>query len=409
MISTQLSVPLYAQALSNLHGMVICANSASHLWPLSRAHTPLELIPDAAQGESPLAKAIGALRPYCEGRLLIATPQEIAPCVQAHIEEYALLKPGEYQLLVEPHPRGTALTCALAAATVKLADPHATLVCLPANIAFDADSRWEHALKKAHQAVGLGRIAVIGSSVPPLSRYQQDKGRPSVHQTTQALDIEENIPLLGTIRLGAPHPDIEGVFKVRSFIARPAPAVAWRAQQSRSLWNTHIFMLKADLALAEMRAAEHASDEPRLRAVTRIAETARFFVSLGDEHWGSKEAVKLLETLPELSFEEAVFETSAALAAVPTSIEFADLTSLSGYERSIEPDAKGNRTRGNTLALQSRNTTILADAGKLVVTLGLDDALVIDTPDATLIASKQALAAMPSVIAALRNTNAPEL
>ncbi|MCL1847785.1 MAG: hypothetical protein FWF91_07475, partial [Coriobacteriia bacterium] len=213
----------------------------------------------------------------------------------------------------------------------------------------------------------------------------------------------------GAIRLGAPHRELEGVYQVRSFIARPAPAVAWRAQQNRSLWNTHIFMLKADLALAEMRAAEHASDEPRMRAVTRIAETARFFVSLGTEHWGSKEAVELLETLPELSFEEAVFETSSVLAAVPTSIEFADLTSLSGYERSIEPDTRGNRTRGNALTLQTSNTTVLSDAGKLVVTLGLDDALVIDTPDATLIASKQALASLPSVIAALRNADAPEL
>ena len=396
----------YSQALSNLHALIICSNSASHLWPISRVHAPLELVPDASGGLSPLAKAIQALRPYCEGNVIIAVPQDIAPHVQRHIAEHSLLRAGEYQLLIEPHPRGTALTTALASATVKLADPHALLVCLPANVAFDADSRWEQALKKAHQAAEMNRIALIGSSVPPSHRSAHDRN-PFLLPPDQA--NREALPLLGTIRMGPENREIEGVYQVRSFIARPAPAVAWRAQQNKSLWNTHIFMLKADLALAEMRAAERGSDDPRMRSVARIAETARFFVSLGDEHWGSREASELVETLPMLSFEEAVFETSSLLAAVPTSIEFSDLTSLSGYVRSILPDASGNRLRGRALAVQTRDTAVLADAGKLIVTLGIDDAFVIDTPDATLVATRNALASMPSVIAALRNTNAPEL
>jgi mannose-1-phosphate guanylyltransferase/mannose-6-phosphate isomerase len=146
-----------------------------------------------------------------------------------------------------------------------------------------------------------------------------------------------------------------------------------------------------------------------MQSVQRIAETARFFVSLGSEHWETREANELVKTLPELTFEEAVFETTRILAAIPTSIEFADLTTLSGYERSVEADSKGNRLRGRTLAVQTRTTTVLADGGKLVVALGLDDALVIDTPDATFVATREALGSMPSVIAALRAANASEL
>jgi mannose-1-phosphate guanylyltransferase len=209
--------------------------------------------------------------------------------------------------------------------------------------------------------------------------------------------------------MGPPFKDIEGAWQVRSFIARPAPAVAWRAQQNKSLWSTHIFMLKADLALAELRAVGRETSDPLLQSVQRIAETARFFVALGDEHWGSKEAGELVETLPAMSFEEAVFETTKLLAAIPTSIPFADLSTFAGYEQSVDADAKGNRLRGKTLAVQTRDTTVLADGEKLVVALGLEDVIVIDTEDATLVSTREGLKAMPSVIAALRSADAPEL
>jgi len=373
----------------------------------------MELIPDISSGLSLLAKAILALRPHCEGPLFIATPQEIAPLVKAHIDTYQLLQPHEFQLLIEPHPRGTALTVALASAMVKLSDPHAILVCLPANMAFDEDTRWEQALKKSHLAAQDNKIAIISSSIPPTNRprFEQDHSLYDMSHPAVPQDQvnDKTVPILGAINLGQESKQIDGVFQVRGFIARPAPAIAWRAQQSKAQWSTHIFMLKADLALAEMRAVGQNSDDLTLRTVGRIAETARFFVSLGDEHWSSKDAIELVDTLPDLSFEEAVFESTSVLVVVPTSIEFTDLISLEGYERSIQPDTKGNRLQGNTLALKSSDTTVISNTGKLIVALGIHDALVIDTPDATLITTKEALSSMPSVIASLRTANAPEL
>jgi mannose-1-phosphate guanylyltransferase/mannose-6-phosphate isomerase len=370
---------------------------------------PFELIPDAADGSSPLAKAIRAIRPYCEGPLIIAVSGTMAPHVERHIVENALLNAGDYQLLIEPYPRGGALTTALAAATVKLADTGAILLCLPATLAFDSDDRWEQTLKRAHRAAATGRIALVGSSVAPLSSLADEQGLDAATPRHERRARAQTPPFLGSIRTGAELQGIEGACEVRGFIARPAPAVAWRAQQNRSLWSTHIFMLRADLALAELRAAGLEADDSLTRSVQRIAETARFFVSLGDEHWGSREAGELVKTLPAITFEEAVFETTELLAAIPTSIPFTDLTTLADYEQSIEPDATGNRLRGRALAVQTRDSTVLADGGKLVVTLGLEDAIVIDTPDATLVTTRAALSSMPAVTDALRAINAPEL
>jgi mannose-1-phosphate guanylyltransferase/mannose-6-phosphate isomerase len=395
-----------AQALTNLHVVILCSNSASHLWPLSREHAPLELVPNTQTGLSPLAQAIAAARPFTRHPLIIATPRDIAADVKKHIEENRLLAPEEYHLLVEPHPRGTALTMALAAAAIKLIDPHALVLSLPANVSFAADDRWIQILNRAYQVAENDRIALIGSSVPPQGAITDNAARASA---LRERELNQTPPLLGTIRMGAPLKDVEGAWQVRSFIARPAPVLSWRAEQNKSLWSTHIFLMRADLVLAELRTAGLDASDPVMQSVQRIAETARFFVSLGSQHWESKEARELVDTLPALSFEEAVFETTKLLAAIPTSIEFADLTTLSGYERSLDSDAKGNRLRGRTLAVQTRNSTVLADGGKLVVTLGLDDALVIDTPDATLVTTREALGAMPSVMAALRAAGAPEL
>jgi mannose-1-phosphate guanylyltransferase/mannose-6-phosphate isomerase len=395
-----------AQPLANLHVIIICSNSASHLWPLSRAHAPLELVPDAQTGLSPLAQTIRAAQPFSEHPLIIATPHDIAHFVKRHIDENRLLAPEDYRLLIEPHPRGTALTVALAAAMIKLTDPLALLLSLQANIAFAADDRWAQTLGRAYSVALTDRIALIGSSVPPQGFLTNERSRMIALRERQ---LEQSPPLLGTIRMGSELKDVEGAYQVRSFIARPAPVLSWRAEQNKSLWSTHIFLLKADLVLAELRAAGREASDPVMQSVQRIAETARFFVSLGSEHWETREANELVKTLPALTFEEAVFETTKILAAIPTSIEFADLTTLSGYERSLDADAKGNRLRGRTLAVQSRDTTVLADGGKLVVTLGLEDALVIDTPDATLVTTREALGAMPSVMAALRAADAPEL
>jgi mannose-1-phosphate guanylyltransferase/mannose-6-phosphate isomerase len=394
------------QPLASLHGLIICSNSAAGLWPLARQHAPFECIVDPSSGLSPLARAIEALRPYCARPLIIAVPESAASDVKRHIAESALLDDEDYRLLIEPHPRKDALTVALAAATIRLKDSHAMLLCLPATTAFEQDGRWEQALKRAYQAATTGKIALIGTPVAPRTRTTA----PHVHLSgAYEQATEPAAPLLGAIRTGAEYAGVEGIRQVRGYIARPAPAVAWRAEQSKALWSSHIYLLGADLALAELRAVGRGSSDPALQSVQRIAETARFFASLGSEHWGSKEAGELVKTLPAVSFEEAVFETTELLLAVPTSIPFTDLTTFRGFEQTLDADAKGNRLRGRALTVQTEGTTVLADSDKLVVALGLDDAVVIDTADATLIARKDALGSMPSVMAALRGMDAPEL
>ncbi|MDR3315341.1 MAG: hypothetical protein LBS98_02490 [Coriobacteriales bacterium] len=319
--------------------------------------------------------------------LYIAVPGELASAVRAHIATYRLLEPDEYQLLSEPYPRGSAVTCAFAAALVKLTDPSAIMTVIPASLGFPQDSRWITAIERAYRVAATERIAVLGSTRPD----------------------EEIEDLNGLIRPGAELKGTAGALEVRAFIAHPDDALTWRAQQQNALWSTHIFMLRASLVLSELRHIGQLPDVPSAPSAQRIAETARFFMMLEEKHWSDREAKELLATLPDSSFEELVFEVTEKLAVIPTSIEFIDLSNLRGYEKRVNPDAAGNRLRGKAIAVETRNSTVLAYGGKLVVTLGVQDIIVVDMPDATLITTRDALRDMPLVTHALKNAEAPEL
>jgi mannose-1-phosphate guanylyltransferase/mannose-6-phosphate isomerase len=349
----------------------------------------LELYVPEGESESLLAAAIRSVKPFSIVPLIISVDGELADKVREHIRRYDLLKEHEYQLLVEPYPRGNAFTIALAAAQLKLVDPNAVMLVLPVNQEFEVDDRWTPTVTRCYRAAADEKVAVLAINA---------------YSSTEAV-----VSHRGYIRPGSELKGILGAYQVRSYIADPPPSLAYRVAQQGALWGTGIMMMRATLALAELRGAPSRSDELAAQGAARIAETATFLVALGAEHWSNKEAQAVLATLPDVNYEQAVLENSNSVAVIPSTIEFKTFASLESFEQTLAPDANLNRLNGRALTVDSHETTVLSNAGKLVVTLGTEDLLVIDTPDATLIASKHALRQIEDVTDALRELQAPEL
>jgi mannose-1-phosphate guanylyltransferase len=359
------------QALSHLHALLICTDSAERLWPLTHEDAPVELTVDPITGQSPLAHAIQAVRAYCVFPLVIAAPSAIAIKVREHIAEFGLLEKNQYHLLAEPWSRGSALTVALAAAHLKRTDANAIMLTLPVSLDFELGDLWEALVTRSWQAAAAERIVFVAAHQPVIGNQ-----------------------LVATIRAGAEIADEVGVHELRSYTLRPSPQVAWRARSSDALWSAHIYLMRANLALSELRGAtaQNSGREYReLQGVSRIAETARFFVTLGPEHWANHDAQELVKTLPAISFEEALFESTERLAVVPTSLEFRDRGTFAGFEQCLAPDAAGNRLRGLAQANGSREVTILADSGRKVVVRGLQDVIIIDTAEGLLVSKRENL------------------
>ncbi len=378
-----------SQVLPHLHSVILCETSASRLWPLSRLRAPRELYVPEGRKESLLAATIKAVKPFSVLPLIITVEGELASSVKAHIEQYNLLREDEYQLLVEPYPRGNAFTIALAAAQLKLTDPNAIMLVLPVNQEFTVDDRWASTITRGYRVAAEEKIAVLAT------------GESSVNHTV--------VLNRGYIQQGAELKGIIGAYQARSYIAEPPPSLVYRLARRGALWSARIILMRATVALAELKGAPPRSDEIAAQGAARIAETATFLVALGSDHWSNKEAQAVLATLPDVSYEQAVLENSSKIAVVPSTIEFNTLADFESLEHSIKPDNDSNRSIGRVLMVNSQDTTILSTAGKLTVTLGTQDLVIIDTPDATLIAAKKALGSMDEVAEALREMQAPEL
>ncbi|MDR1713216.1 MAG: hypothetical protein LBR39_03575 [Coriobacteriales bacterium] len=417
------------QPLPHLYGVLLLGNSASQLWPLSRPDAPLELARDNLSGVSPLELACLALRPFSAEPLLIAVSGSQVQAVEQHLQESQTCRGLTYRLLTEPYPRGGALTCALAANRLKLVDPNAIMLVFPVGQSFSQDDRWPAAINRAYQVCTANRIALLAASEPPnndavsnpkprewrdsdassrktpeaaITSQSSPASQPSpTHEAFQSADSRQPI---GLIRPGEELHGTTGAFASRSYLAHPTTGQIWRGQQLKALWSTHIYMLRADQLLSELRHAAANPELPDAPSAQRIAETARFFVSLEESSWADADARELVATLPKESFEELVFESTSCLAVIPTSLEFSDLTSLAGLEAQLTADSAGNRLDGNVQAASGRNNTVLSTSGRQIVLQGLENIVVLDTEDATLIAARHTLPTLQAPAANLPGT-----
>jgi mannose-1-phosphate guanylyltransferase/mannose-6-phosphate isomerase len=91
---------------------------------------------------------------------------------------------------------------------------------------------------------------------------------------------------------------------------------------------------------------------------------------------------------PEDSIDYAVMEKTDRAAVVPVSCDWSDIGSWSALWAASEKDEAGNRLEGDVIAIDSHNCLVRSGDRRLVATIGVDDLVVIDTPDATLVASR---------------------
>jgi mannose-1-phosphate guanylyltransferase len=362
-----------AQAFPHLHVVILATTSTLQLWPLSRAKTPLELSTQIGGGESLLIQAIEKTRRYTEHPIIIATTADCRQSVSDHLKSSHNIKPGEYTLHVETYPRGNALTLALIAARLRQDDPGAIMLVLPANQRFKDDDHWRATAQRLYRAAIADYIAVAGVTANVKGAY--------MHQGPE---------LNGVV----------GAYRVTSYMNTASPAYAYRASRHGSLVNARIMSVGANIVLASLKSAAQYTSDITMQGSLHLAETAQFLAALDTAHLATPEAKEVISALPDVSYEDAVFQSTDKLAVVPSDINLQCFDSLQDI-------ANGDSTRA--IGVESQNTTTMGSNKRLVVTLGTKDLLIVDTPDALLIADKNELDRMPSVIAKLRNAGAPEL
>ena len=324
--------------------VVLCGGSGTRLWPLSRKAFPKQFVP-LIDGKSLLALTL-------ERVAALASPSVGAICVGAEDHRFMLreamagAKLGG-TVILEPVARNTAAAMTMAA--LKAGDPDHLLLFCPSDHHIPDTAAFAAMVRSAAPCAQQGAIVTFGVMPTfPSTGY-------------------------GYIEQGAARDD--GGRAVARFIEKPN---AHRAQElllsGKVLWNAGIFLCSAATLLASMQ--QHAPDilASCRQAMQAGKADADFFRP--DLEW--------LEACRSESIDFAVMEHHADLAVFPFSGLWSDVGSWNAVADMVVPDDAGNRIEGKGVAIQARNNYLYAPT-RCVVAVGVDDLMIVDTPDAVLV------------------------
>lgn len=349
--------------MARITPVILCGGSGTRLWPLSRESFPKQFVP-LLGGKSLLQTTLERVAIW--GPVWCVANEEHRFLVKDTLDACQV----QGKMLLEPAGRNTA---AAMAAMTHLVDPDALLLFLPADHYIPDVSAFVKTIESGVAAAQANQIVTFGVT-------------PTFPSTAY-----------GYIEMGSPIAQI-GAFEVKRFIEKPALEKAQALLLAGNhLWNAGIFLAKSSVLQSAL--IEHASDIHEQMSLAMQAVSAEdYFIRPHQEEF--------LATRAE-SIDYAVMEKHTEIAVVPLVGAWSDVGSWNAVADLHAADDEGNRIEGQGLALQSRNTYIHAHS-RPVVALGAEDLLIIDTPDALLVAHRSQAEAVKSVVARLKEQNSAE-
>jgi len=345
--------------------VIMCGGSGTRLWPLSRESLPKQFI-ELVGDRSTFQETVVRVREPS----LFATPLVIANDQQRFTVAEQLQRIGcQAQIALEPMARDSAPAVAVATLLALERDASAVVLILAADHVIRGVDAFVDSIRRAVPHARSGFIMTLG--IPP---------------TRPATEYGYIKPGKG---LGA------DAFAVDAFVEKPDAATAARCLAEGYLWNSGNFLYRADIMAQEL---EKFAPETIAAARAAIAgmKTDLGFLRLDPSAF---------ERAPKKSIDQAVMERTARAGVVPASFDWCDVgTWTSVWETSERTDPDGNVTRGAIELVETTNSLVFGD-GVLAAAVGLDDAIVVATPDAVLVASKEHAHRVKSLVDEMRRRN----
>lgn len=330
--------------------VILSGGAGTRLWPVSREFHPKPFI-CLQDGKSLLQKAfLRAVSLPGVNEVLTVTNRELYFKTK---DEYQAVNPGGLStaFILEPFGRNTAPAVALAASYVAETYGHdSVLLVLPADHLVEDQTAFSEAVGQAYQLAQDGYLVTFGI-------------RPSGPETGYGY-IEAN------------------GHAVRRFVEKPSPESARAFVSSgRYYWNSGMFCFQVDTTLQEMRShcPEVIEMAQRCLGASRTARGERLSVI-------ELEPV-MFEALPSVSIDYALMEKSEKVAVVACDIGWSDVGSWGALSVLAEADENGNSATGEVVLHDTRNCYIQNDE-RIVGAVGVENLIIIDTPDALLVVDK---------------------
>ncbi len=331
----------------SLTPVVLCGGSGTRLWPLSRSNLPKQFLPLVSE-RTMLQETMMRLQGLDGAEAPIAIANEEHRFLVA--EQLREISRPMQALVLEPAGRGTAAAAAAAALIVPQKD--ALMLVMPADHAIGNLPRFHAAIRTAANYAAQGAFVVFGVA-------------PSRPHTGY-----------GYIKQGTPRDD---VFVVDGFVEKPnlETAEAFLAAGGY-LWNSGIFVFRADRYLAELERYRPDVAKALREAMSGAQRDADFI----------RPQREAFLAAPEDSIDRAVMEKTRDAVVVPARFEWSDVGSWSALWDLGQKDARGNVSQGDVLAHDSQGCYLRSD-GRLIAAVGIENLVVIETSDALLVSTRE--------------------
>ncbi|WP_158813949.1 mannose-1-phosphate guanylyltransferase/mannose-6-phosphate isomerase [Methylocapsa sp. S129] len=326
--------------------VIMCGGSGTRVWPESRESRPKQFI--SLIGErSTFQSIVGML----DDREIFSEPIVVTNADYRFLAAEQLEEIGaKATIVLEPMRRDSGPAVAIAAALAARSDPDAVVAVLAADHVFRDSRLFAKLCQEAGLAAAAGVIVTFGIKPDhPATGY-------------------------GYIRAGDPIDAAGKVRKVEAFVEKPDERTAQRFIDEGYLWNSGNFIFRAGGMLEEINRFEPDMASAAASAVEK-ARSDLGFLLLDAESFAKA---------PKKSIDYAVMERTDKAAVIAADVGWSDIGLWSTIWRLSERDDDGNSLRGKAVAMDSRNVLIRAN-DQLTAVVGLDNIIVVTTPDAVLV------------------------
>ncbi len=350
-------------SLDRFWAVIPAGGAGTRLWPLSRAASPKFLHDLTGAGRSLLQGTWDRLEPLVGDRVVVVTGTAHADAVREQLPAL----PAD-QLVTEPSPRDSMAAIGLAAALLERRDPDALLGSFAADHVITDPDAFRSCVQQAVAVADQGFLVTIG--IEP------------THPATG----------FGYIRMGHTLDDGPACL-VEQFVEKPdARRAAEYVASGRFRWNAGMFVVRATVLL-DLLATWHPALAAGLREIA--ADPA-----LLEERWPD---------LEKIAIDHAVAEPAAdqgRVAVVPGSFGWDDVGDFHSLATLLPRAADTGEVRvlGDEALVRALDATgiVVPGSGRHVAVVGLEDIVVVDTPDAVLVTTRQRAQDVKAIVDALK-------
>lgn len=362
-----------------MYAVIMAGGSGTRFWPLSREKTPKQLLKIGGE-DSLILQTVNRVLPMVRIEdVFIVTNHSLADSINQQLSA-KFNRTWNGNFILEPEAKNTAPALGLAALHLERIDPDAIMVVLAADHIISKSDLFLDLLKTASEAAEQDFLVTLGIKPDrPETGYGYIKAGTSVSSASPGNQMPANVN------------------RVEAFVEKPNIDTARGYLKSgRYFWNSGIFIWKVRTFLKEIEKYQKDLYQGLMEIKRNIGSDKE-----------SEVIAEVFKKINAISIDYAVMEKTDNAAVIPADIGWSDVGSWTALDDVSERDRSGNIITGNVIDIGSSNSILYADK-RLVATIGLQDTVVVDTPDATLVCSKEKAQDVKKVVDELKKRKADE-